>query len=304
MNIIDKILSHSVLVKKPIVIVHIGSEGSNLDYWKKISKNSILISIDGHLNKKKNKNSFIKVIDIKNIISDKNGYSFFYQTKDSHCSSLLMPNDEEVNKWYGGHRFKVVKKEKVKTVTVNDLLKRIGINYIDWLTIDAQGMDLKIFKSINPKIKKEISVIDIEPGFFPFYRNEEKVSEVFRYMDIFFEFSDIKFGENYKVESKQLTSFDKKILFKYDKPTKIYSNITYVNKFSKNLRVILIKIIYLMFNNKLFEIKNMIYKHKKNSFLKVIEKKINYKIFLNKIYYIFALPMTITKKIIKNIIKF
>ena len=28
---------------------------------------------------------------------------------------------------------------KVKTITVNDLLKETGVNYIDWIVLDTQG---------------------------------------------------------------------------------------------------------------------------------------------------------------------
>ena len=55
------------------------------------------------------------------------------------------------------------KKIKCKVVNFNDFLKKNKIRYIDWLVIDAQGMDLKILKSLKETTLKTINIIDIEP---------------------------------------------------------------------------------------------------------------------------------------------
>ena len=66
-----------------------------------------------------------------------------------------------------------------------------------------------------------------------------------------FEFEDMNFGVNFKVNSKNLSFFEKKILFKYNNPSKIYSNVTFLNKNKKNIRSDLLKIIYLIMNKKI-----------------------------------------------------
>ena len=57
-KIINKILNHKTFLKKPIVLIHIGSDGSNFSTWKKIARNSILISVDPSMIKKKKKKYF------------------------------------------------------------------------------------------------------------------------------------------------------------------------------------------------------------------------------------------------------
>ena len=52
---------------------------------------------------------------------------------------------------------------------------------------------------INNKIRNNISIIDIEPGFFSFYKKADKISDVFKYLSKTFEFDDMKFGYNFKV---------------------------------------------------------------------------------------------------------
>ena len=129
------------------------------------------------MTKEKNK-IFLKVNHVQKIIDGKNKTKTFYTTKDSHCSSLLEPKKTEYNKWYGAHRFKVVKKEQHKVSSLNSVLKDLNINYIDWLVIDAQGVDLSIFNNIDKKIQSKISILDLEPGFFEFYKKADSISEV------------------------------------------------------------------------------------------------------------------------------
>ena len=113
-------------------------------------------------------------------------------------------------------------------------------------------MDLKILKSIKETTLKTINIIDIEPGFELFYKDADKIENIFSFMRKFFDFADIKFGYNYKVKSKRLNYIEKKILFLQNEPSKIYANINFLNK-SKKKRSLLLKIIYLIQNNKIFE---------------------------------------------------
>ena len=295
-TIINKIINSKIFLKKPIVLIHIGSDGSNFSTWKKIGESSILISVDPSITKEKNK-TFLKVNYVQKIIDGKNGVKTFYTTKDTHCSSLLEPKKTEYSKWYGAHRFKVVRKEQHKVSSLNSILKALNINYIDWLVIDAQGVDLNIFSNIDKKIQSKISILDLEPGFFEFYKKADNISEVFKYTKKNFEFEDMTFGYNYKVNSKNLSKLDKKILYRFNKPSKIYSNITFVNKNNNNERILLLKIIYLISKKKFFEAKNILLTYKNISFSKELVKIINFRILLHKIIYCLLIPTYLFKKI-------
>ena len=49
------------------------------------------------------------------------------------------------------NQFKILKQLRIKTVTLNTILKDNKIDYIDFLKIDLQGIDLDIFKNIDKK---------------------------------------------------------------------------------------------------------------------------------------------------------
>ena len=160
-------------------------------------------------------------------------------------------------------------------------------------------MDLKILKKLNKNILKNITILDIEPGFFPFYRNADKISEIFSFLPKYFNFEDMNFGYNYRVNSNNLNKIEKKILFLFNKPSKIYSNITFINK-NTNERNLLLKMIYLAKENKLFELRQIFNdffeKNKKYSFIK---NSINREITIKKMKFIFLMPFLYLKKIFK-----
>ena len=278
--------------------MHLGAIGSDFKGWNILGEKAILVTIDGHANYKKFSQNYKKVINKECIISTKNGYSNFYVTKDPDCSSLLEPNAAEHKRWYGSHRFKVDKKVKVKVSSINKFLKENKIYHIDWLVIDIQGLDLKIIKSLDPKIRNKISIVELEPGFSPIYNGADKIGEVFNYMTKNFEFADIKFGYNYKIQNENLSLINKKILFRLTKPSKFYSNIIFTNKNFKNERINLMKLIYLVINNNIFEARNFLNNNlQNNKFTKSILKKLNQQILILKIIYIISIPYFLIKKI-------
>ena len=69
---------------------------------------------------------------------------------------------------------------------------------------DVQGKDLEIIKSLKKNIRDKISIIDIEAGFLSFYKKQDKISEVFRYMSKSYNFENMEFGYNYRLSSKIL----------------------------------------------------------------------------------------------------
>ena len=55
MNLLKKITTQKIFSNKPIVLIHIGADGSKFEIWKNIAQNSILILVDPTLVKKNKK---------------------------------------------------------------------------------------------------------------------------------------------------------------------------------------------------------------------------------------------------------
>jgi hypothetical protein len=300
--LIRKISNYKIFQKKPINLIHIGAAESNFEQWKDIGQNSIIIILDGKNDKYNSKYKFKKIIKEDIFISNKNGYSKFYLTKDPGCSSLLKPKHKNHYKWYGSHRFEINNEKIVKTVSLKNFLNKKNIDYIDWFVIDIQGMDLVVYESLPKKIKENISIINIESGFKPFYFKEPKLSKIIEKLEEDYSLNDMEFGYNYIVSSKILNKIEKKMLFLTNKQSKLYANLIFLND-KNNLRTILIKIIFLIKNNKIFEAKNILLDNLKDYIeldqaLKDLEKVI----FIKKIYFIITLPYHYLKKYLRKIL--
>jgi hypothetical protein len=64
---------------------------------------------------------------------------------------------------------------------------------VDWFKSDSQGIDLRLFKSLDDKIKDKVIVAEFEPGIIDAYIGEDKLYSVLKeIIDEGFWLSDIK----------------------------------------------------------------------------------------------------------------
>ena len=61
-------------------------------------------------------------------------------------------------------------------------MKILKINKIDWFKTDSQGIDLRLFKSLNIEIQNKVIVAEFEPGIIDAYKNEDKLYRLVGYM--------------------------------------------------------------------------------------------------------------------------
>jgi FkbM family methyltransferase len=184
-NVIDQILNHPLLIEKPIVLIDIGASGGTNKVWKRIASKSICVAFDAdsrELKFEEKESSFFKKLYIINaIVSDTEAdTNTFNLTKSPFCSSLLMPNYLELDDYFYRDSFTVEKQIELKTITINQALKNLNIDYLDWFKTDSQGTDLRIYKSISQDIHNEITVAEFEPGIINAYQNEDMLFDVIR----------------------------------------------------------------------------------------------------------------------------
>ena len=157
----------------------------------------------------------------------------FNITKSIFCSSLLNPNMEELENWSFKNKFEVKKKIKVKTKTISQIITEYKINKIDFIKLDLQGIDLKVFKSIPNKIRNKILLAEFEPGLYSFYKNEDKLSEILNFMEKEYSIEEFTFSSSIKSNYKShnlYTYLQKKSLNLINKKSKFYTNISFLRK--------------------------------------------------------------------------
>lgn len=184
---INQVLSRKELQEQPPVLVDVGASGEIHEKWKPIASQCICLAFDAddrEMSFKENTNSgFKKLITINRIVTDKDATDIdFYLTASPFCSSTLEPDPQALAQWPFQDLFKVEKVVKLKSVQLFEAMKNAGLAYIDWLKIDTQGTDLRIFKSLPDEVRKRIVAAEFEPGIIDAYKGEDKLYQLIGHM--------------------------------------------------------------------------------------------------------------------------
>jgi len=106
----------------------------------------------------------------------------FYLTRSPYCSSTLQPDHALLANFFGAERFQVQRETTAPAVTLNDVFRRLEITRVDWIKLDTQGTDRRIYESIEPAVRSRILAVDLEPGLRGAYMDEDLFGDVHRTM--------------------------------------------------------------------------------------------------------------------------
>jgi hypothetical protein len=246
MSIIDRILSLPQLVEHPPVLVDIGASGSIHKEWKAFAKYAICLAFDaderefGYISDESK--GFRKLLIYNSLVSAKEGDNIdFYLTASPYCSSTLEPDGKALEDWAFASKFDITKKVRVKNITLTKVLTDVGIQKIDWLKTDTQGIDLSIFSSLPLEVQKTALVVELEPGIIDSYKGEDKMYKVFEYFEglpFWLGAMTVKGSQRLRendVEGLHLSDRLKKFIYYSHKTSPGWAELKYFNNFSGDL---------------------------------------------------------------------
>ncbi|MCU0344743.1 MAG: hypothetical protein MUF28_13090 [Ignavibacterium sp.] len=197
-NIFQKILNTPELKDKPPVLVDVGASEQIHSKWKLIAKYSICLAFDADERDfqfiEKEQSRFNKLYVYNCIALDKDvNKADFLLTSSPYCSSVLEPDTIKLKPYLHSQLFEVEKKIELNAIHIQKALDIAKLDYVDWFKSDSQGIDLRLFKSLDERIKKKVLVAEFEPGIIDAYIGEDKLYSVLRELnDSGFWLSDIK----------------------------------------------------------------------------------------------------------------
>ncbi|MEP7288288.1 MAG: FkbM family methyltransferase [Chloroflexota bacterium] len=166
------------------VLIDVGASGTPPAVWNTIRNNSIYVGFDPDLREIRDiqNSGYYKATIINEAITDdaSNGEVRFYLTQSPYCSSTLKPDTQSLENYLFSDLFTVENESSVKAITLNEAVQRVGVSSIDWLKLDTQGTDLRIFTSLDEKTRRHVLAIDIEPGLIDAYIGEDLFVDVHR----------------------------------------------------------------------------------------------------------------------------
>jgi FkbM family methyltransferase len=94
-------------------------------------------------------------------IAEKDGSAELQLNEYEQSSSLLAPDEAGMRSWVTEQQFKVVGSVTVPTMRLDTFINAVGLRAIDFLKVDAQGLDLEVVKSAGDRLA-DVAKVQLE----------------------------------------------------------------------------------------------------------------------------------------------
>ena len=121
------------------------------------------------------------MIVLNSALSDSNKEIEFHLCKKQEVSSVYPPNFNFLNKFADSERFNVEKIIHLNADTLDNQLKKEGIDEVDFIKIDTQGYELSILKGCSSCLENVVG-LEVEVEFEPLYIGQPLFSEIDNYV--------------------------------------------------------------------------------------------------------------------------
>lgn len=163
------------------VLLDVGASGDPPEVWRPFACRSTFIGFDPDLrDMRETDNGPYKKSYLVNcaVVADAGQREAkVFLTRSPYCSSTLEPDLPALRDYIFADLFEVEKETTVPAETINSVLARLKIDRLDWIKIDTQGTDLRVYLSISPELRAHILAVDIEPGLIDAYKGEDNFLE-------------------------------------------------------------------------------------------------------------------------------
>jgi FkbM family methyltransferase len=160
------------------VVVNLGASGDP-DYKAPadVLKAMTLVELDGGAQPIQTSDRYHRKVRISEWVSGRGGTRTFFERNFWACCGLSPARDEVVAK-YGLEPFYTVKATReVSTRPLPDVLRANGINQVDFLKTDLEGLDFEVIESMTEWLPS-ILAVQCELRFDPIYQDEPPFEEV------------------------------------------------------------------------------------------------------------------------------
>ncbi len=191
------------------VLVDVGAAGGAPRIWRSLAPHSTLIAFDPDLREMSQSRGgryHRHVVFNRAVTHDTRADEVeFHLTSSPYCSSTLPPDLPSLSDYSIHDLFLTEGRVRVPAITLDAALAQLQLDRIDWLKLDTQGIDLRLFQSLSDPVRSGILALDMEPGLIAAYSGEDMFMESHRYMlDHGFWLSDLKVCGAARVRSTTL----------------------------------------------------------------------------------------------------
>jgi len=168
------------------VLVDVGASEKPPAIWDGIAAYSFYVGFDPDLreiHEDRLSGYYKKIMVNKAVTTDPSTKTTkFYLTTSPFCSSTLKPNPEALAPYIYADEYLIENEAVVDAVTLQEVLRQLALDRLDWLKLDTQGTDLQIFQSLEEDTRARVLALDIEPGMTGAYLNEDMFGDAHAYL--------------------------------------------------------------------------------------------------------------------------
>ena len=185
MSLIDRIFAEPELQAAPPVLVDVGAAGGVHPVWRRIARHSIGVGFEPDAREatplgvaQREFKRWIFCPGLAVPVAPPDGRAQLHLTRSPQCSSTLQPRAAAVGEWAFADLFEVMETRSFPATTLLAALEAQGLDRLDWLKCDTQGLDLRLFLSLPPAWRTRMLAVEFEPGLTDVYEGEDKLADV------------------------------------------------------------------------------------------------------------------------------
>jgi FkbM family methyltransferase len=181
-SVVDRILRLPELQAAPPVLVDVGAAKGIHPKWRRIAKYSVCVAFEAderELASVTSESAGFKRLTTYNRIAAERASEAepFHLTASPFCSSRLAPLHDRLSRYAFAPLFRVERTVELPAVDLAGTLDALGLERIDWLKLDSQGTDLRLFQSLGERAD-DVLVVELEPGIIDAYEGEDRLADV------------------------------------------------------------------------------------------------------------------------------
>jgi len=159
------------------VLVDVGASGAPPPIWDPLARHAIYVGFDPDARdmhpELARRYHQVHIIDRAITANPAESEVSFYLTAFPACSSTLPPDTDALADYLFAPYFAVEDCVSAPATTLNAVLPQLSLPGIDWLKLDTQGADLRLFQSLAVEQQNRVLAADVEPGLIDAYRGED-----------------------------------------------------------------------------------------------------------------------------------
>jgi FkbM family methyltransferase len=182
-SVVDRILRLPELEAAPPVLVDVGAaQGIHLP-WRRIAKYSVCVAFEADERELESVTSeaagFRRLTTYNAIAAERpSPTESFYLTTSPFCSSRLAPRLDSLGRYAFAPLFEVERMVELRALGLSAALAELGLERVDWIKIDSQGTDLRLFRSLADELARTVLVAEFEPGIIDAYEGEDLLADL------------------------------------------------------------------------------------------------------------------------------